>query len=87
MQFYRCKCGKSRCWGSMPPSPCAKCKHCGSDFAQAPDAHREPLPHEFVPQMVQTDDGPKPLSRCRFCCLSQAEIDKREGTHRATPST
>lgn len=81
MQYWRCKCGKSQAFGSMPPDRCASCKACGSDFAQAPDRHRDPLPHDFShTKQVETDNGPQPLTRCRYCHLTRAEIERREKT-------
>ena len=75
MQYYRCKCGKQWSWGSMPPSPCAKCSNCASDLAPGPDFHEEPLPHDFHTQQVETDNGPQPLSICRWCSKTKTEID------------
>lgn len=78
MMYYRCKCGFSTAWGSMPPYQCDRCPKCGSDLASHPDHHREPKPHDMQPTEVQTDAGPATLSRCRFCHRTQAQIDKVE---------
>ena len=76
MQYYRCKCGKAEAWGSMPPYQCSSCKHCGSDLAQAPDLHRDPVPHDFSHvEQVRTDEGPKPLTRCKYCHHTKEEIE------------
>lgn len=48
MQYYRCKCGKSESWGSMPPRKCDGCPTCNTTLAPHPDYHKEPDPHEFV---------------------------------------
>lgn len=47
MQYWRCKCGDTECWGSMPPAPCAYCDKCQSTLAQHPDYHEAPRPHVF----------------------------------------
>ncbi len=78
MRFYRCKCGEHEAWTSMGVSACAKCSKCGSNLALHPDTHVEPAPHEFVEQMVETDSGPRPLSRCRYCHLTRAQIAQVE---------
>lgn len=78
MLFYRCKCGKLASYGSMPPDRCASCPDCGSDLAPAPDAHTGPKPHEFsLTSTVDTDEGPKPLTRCRWCYRTRAEVEAR----------
>ena len=77
MKYYRCKCGAHEAWGSMPPAPCAFCRKCGSDLAGSPDTHRDPKPHDFRATVVETDEGPKPLSRCVYCMQSRGDIEKR----------
>lgn len=78
MRFYRCKCGNAQAWGSMPPAACAKCSQCGSDYAESPGAHRTPLEHEFIVGQVETDNGPAPLSVCKYCHRTRKEIDEQE---------
>lgn len=78
MQYYRCRCGVSEAYGSMAPYACTRCPKCGSNLALGPEAHREPKPHEFVPTMVETDEGPKPLSRCIYCNRTRGAIEKEE---------
>lgn len=79
MQYWRCKCGDSTSMGSMGPARCTTCSKCGSDLAQAPSLHREPLPHVFdLPFPVETDEGQKTISRCKYCYRSRGEISKRE---------
>lgn len=75
MIFYRCKCGKAKCWSSMGPTRCFKCDECGSDLASGPENHREPLPHEFVETKVTTDYGEKTLTRCSHCMKTKAQIE------------
>lgn len=67
MQYYRCKCGESTAFGSCPPSPCSKCKFCGSDFAQHPDYHQEPKDHRWITESIDTDLGPMPRTYCAWC--------------------
>jgi hypothetical protein len=67
----------------MPPSACAKCAKCGSNLALSPGSHRDPSPHTFdLIQQVETDDGPRQLTRCRYCHRTKAEVQKEEAdTH------
>jgi hypothetical protein len=82
---YRCKCGRITAWGSMPPDRCRPCLKCNSTLAAHPDGHGEPQPHEFVAHDVATDAGPQPLSRCRTCQRTKAEIERDDAEERATP--
>lgn len=67
MMYYRCKCGKCEAWGSMPPNPCDGCDDCGTNLSAHPDFHSPPEPHNPNTQMVETDEGMKPLTRCLWC--------------------
>ena len=81
MLFYRCKCGKSRAFGSMPPNRCDSCSSCGSDLALGPDRHRDPESHDFtLVQEVDTDQGVATITYCRWCHLTRAEIERRKST-------
>lgn len=82
---YRCKCGDRKAFGSMSPFPCDRCPKCGSDLAASPDGHRDPpTDHDFSSvETVDTDEGPKQLTRCRYCQYSRAELEaqaRREAT-------
>lgn len=80
MQYYRCKCGHRESWGSLPPDRCQRCEKCGSDLAFSPESHREPIEHDFsAVNTVETDDGPKLLTRCRYCYRTKAEVQASEG--------
>lgn len=79
MRYYRCKCGNSTSVGSIPPYPCSKCEDCGSDLAEAPQWHSEPVPHDMHPTQVATDGGLVTLTRCRWCGITQAELDAKKG--------
>lgn len=74
MQYYRCKCGKSEIFGSDSPRPCDKCDECGSDFAQSPNYHREPQEHNWHKKKVETDDGEKTLTVCRWCGINKKDL-------------
>ena len=76
MMFYRCKCGESTAYGSMPPYPCDSCSKCGSDLALHPDHHQEPKPHDMRPTTVATDAGPAILTRCGWCGKTKAQIEE-----------
>jgi len=78
MIYYRCKCGKQEAWGSMPPNQCDGCSECGTTLDTHPELHRTPTPHDFVATNVATDEGPKPLSRCRYCHRTKAELTRSE---------
>jgi hypothetical protein len=76
MLYYRCKCGNTQAWGSMPPNRCDKCESCGSDLALDPEGHREPSPHDFsAVQEVVTDQGTATITRCRHCYRTKAELE------------
>lgn len=76
MQYYRCRCGKLESWGSMSPARCIGCANCGTNLAQHPDDHKAPVPHDFSSvQNVQTDEGEKTLTLCRYCHRSRTEIE------------
>ena len=78
MRYYRCKCGDCTAFGSMSPYPCSKCNKCGSDLASSPDGHSNPLPHEFLPTLIETDLGEAVLSRCKWCHRTKKECDKED---------
>lgn len=62
MRYYTCFCGNLECWGSDPPSPCSKCEKCGTRPGGG-----EPKEHDWDPYKVETDEGDKTLTRCRWC--------------------
>lgn len=76
MRYYRCKCGWLMSWGSMPPHPCSKCEKCGSNLAEGPDLHEEPQEHDWVIEKVETDEGLKDRTHCRWCGRRKIEIEK-----------
>lgn len=79
MQVYRCRCGKSKFFGSDSPSPCQGCYLCETTYAQHPDDHKKPEPHQFDSvQRIETDEGEKTLSRCRWCYISRKEAERQE---------
>ena len=81
MLYYRCKCGKSEAWGSMPPFPCTGCSECGTTLDTSPSLHHEPKPHELRETRVQTDVGEMPLSVCVWCGKSKAELNLPPASH------
>lgn len=74
MQYYRCRCGKAECYGSMGPTPCMGCDKCGTTLNQHPDFHKTPEPHSFVVTGVDTDEGVKDLTICKWCMKSKKEL-------------
>lgn len=65
----------------MGPFRCARCSKCGSDLAEGPSSHREPLAHSLIKQDIEVDtDAGKvkagDLSRCAFCQKTKAEIEQ-----------
>lgn len=81
MAYGRCVCGKREFWGSgMEPAPCSPCEECGAVPAAGPNLHPDPVPHDFsLTSDVETDEGPKPLTRCRYCFKTRAQIAKGVG--------
>jgi hypothetical protein len=78
MLYYSCECGEEYWFGSDPPPKCAKCSKCGSGFGS--DAYRPaPVPHEFtMKEVVETDEGDKTRTRCKYCYKTKAAIKKLE---------
>ncbi len=81
MNYYKCKCGAHEGWNSGMPIPkCAWCKKCETTPAYSPEGHKTERPfHLMVQHEVKTDEGPKILSRCRYCMktLEQLGPDER----------
>lgn len=76
MQYYRCKCGSCESYGSMSPPQCAWCEKCNSNPASRPDLHRsERGLHEWMVENVQTDEGVKPLTVCRWCGILKIKAE------------
>lgn len=81
MQTYRCKCGKSESFGSLGPDRCHGCSECGTALLNVYYVYLRygdwpvPEPHDFVVGWVETDEGDKPLSRCRFCHQTRRQIE------------
>lgn len=74
MRYYRCKCGKYESYGSTSPALCLGCDECGTSLATDPSLCRPAQSHSFVVEQVETDEGLKPLSRCRLCHRTLAEL-------------
>ena len=72
MRAYRCKCGAGEAFGEV--APCWGCSVCGGGFGLYVD---KPKDHEFLPTKVDTDEGEKTLSRCRYCMETPAQIAKK----------
>ena len=76
MQYYRCKCGKRFLVGSYGPPPCLECDDCQTTLAAHPGNHTRARPHRWQIETVETDDGPKQLTRCTWCGVTMAEATK-----------
>ena len=77
MKYSRCKCGAWERWDSgIPPCPCQECYKCHTIPANSTAGNIAAIPHEFVASMVETDEGSKPLSRCRWCFKTKAQVAK-----------
>lgn len=78
MQYWKCKCGNSIAFGSDSPALCDKCSKCGGSLLKDADGnYREPLSHDFSSvSQVETDEGMKPLTRCRYCHMTRSELEK-----------
>ena len=75
MRAWQCECGKIKWFGTDNPPQCEFCEKCGTTVAGSPDCHKtERTPHEFYVTQIDTDEGPKPLSRCRYCHRTKAQI-------------
>ena len=65
MQYYRCKCGESVAFGSMPPQDCEGCVECNTTLEQHPDNHKPLAEHEWIDKFDQ-NTGEK-YQRCIKC--------------------
>lgn len=65
MQHYRCKCGEATAFGSTPPIDCQGCAKCNTTYAQSPDGHLEPKPHEWIKKYNQNTG--EPYEVCERC--------------------
>lgn len=79
MVYYQCRCGDRWSHGSMAPPRCMGCEKCGTSLASHPSGLGTPSPHEFMEEQVQTDQGPQPLSRCRFCGKTRQQTEAAGG--------
>jgi len=76
MLHYRCRCGKRTAFGSMPPDRCRGCPECGTTLDLSPEHHQPIQPHNFRAEQVETDDGPRPLTRCSRCGARPGEPER-----------
>ncbi len=77
---YTCKCGRSsqNALFDLAPFPCEACQYCGTTLERTPQ-HQAPVPHDWQPDPVDTDDGPKTITRCSFCRLKKTDYDRSQG--------
>lgn len=89
MQTYRCECGESVAWGSMPPAPCSGCPKCGTRKEWCPKVegepgkvyvpkagnYRQPEPHDW--QTRYDEMTGKPYEMCGRCTQRKDEGDGR----------
>lgn len=47
MQYYRCACGQTESFASIPPFPCEACPNCGTTLGQQPNDIHRPIPHRY----------------------------------------
>lgn len=71
MQSYRCKCGKGWYSGSYPPSKCQGCDKCNTTYAQRPEDHKVPEPHNLETRYNQNTG--KPYEMCMDCMYVDEE--------------
>jgi len=77
MQDYYCQCGSYRSFGSMGPNPCAECDKCHTTpTLNGYGQPKKPEPHDWVQEIVETDEGPKTLTVCRYCNIKKIDFDK-----------
>jgi len=72
MRYSQCKCGELQFFGSMSPFPCSWCEKCQTGIGGKP----ERIPHEMEPWKVETDEGYKILSRCRWCMQKKRVLEE-----------
>ena len=62
---------------------CVRCSACGSDFAQGPDQHSDPEPHDYVTKYDQNTGDPYQV--CRRCFARQDEEEETSGGAPSAP--
>ena len=69
MIMFKCKCGGTWMGSNFidVPAPCDGCDLCNTTLERAGDEHKIRQPHTFITASVDTDEGPKPLTRCSRC--------------------
>ena len=85
MRYYgNCRCGNVQTFGSDPPPVCLGCDKCGTKI-MLPDwwadnddgSPMRPVEHDFSSvHKVETDEGEKELSLCKYCHQSRKHIEK-----------
>lgn len=82
MMTYCCKCEHLTWYTSMGVPKCAWCDRCQT--APWPTKSGHPtvrVPHDFsMVEQVNTDEGLKPLTRCKFCLKTPAQLKKEEAS-------
>ena len=85
MQTYSCSCGNAKAYGSMGPDRCCGCSKCGTKLMPInwvvahPGFKDPPEPHDFsYKEKVETDEGIKELTRCRWCHQTKKRIEEEE---------
>jgi hypothetical protein len=69
----------------MGVAACIRCSTCGSDLAQAPDLHTEPVPqHDYVTKFDQNTG--EPYQVCRRCFQRQDEEEETSGGAPSAPA-
>ena len=76
MQYYRCKCGLRRMFGSDTPRPCEGCDQCNTTLEQDPDHHTTPEPHQWVTKYNQNTGARKQV--CRHCLVENEDFTDEE---------
>ena len=57
----------------MGVSRCVACPECGSDLAESPTSHSDPIPHEWVTRYDEVTG--KPYEICRMCTTKREAVE------------
>lgn len=75
MQYYRCRCGAEEAYGSLRPYRCIGCSKCNTTLELHPRHHREPLAHDWEPELVRRQGQLFLTKRCARCGQLRLDLE------------
>ncbi len=80
MRVWRCKCGETETFGSMPPRQCQVCQKCGGTMLRGLDGnYRQAIPHDVVVETTRQEHGGNVSEKKRtYCARCFETLDSEE---------